>query len=970
MLPETTGRSHVVIIQKWETPKGISIKKSEDTICIPISRTHFIKPRECRQITLPWKLKIDGSVTITSAVSIRGTLSSVVVETQGGIKVTIYNTTDEVLCVPARTAGVRIFGVESHEVKKLPNSAEVQVSEGCVESVQTVKKTVLGKNPQEIKKNLLRLFPSVFDLTKHPITAAMKALMVKETELPMPKRRPVGGSQVTYNVDQAVKHEDIQRTLNLYEQRGYIEKVRINLPVFLSPLQPFRKPNKSELRIVNDFRTLNGYFPTTGRTQIDVRRVISRIPSSWRFFSILDLKEGFFSVPLQSSLKPLFGFHYNGQNWVYRRLPQGFSFSPILFSDRVSHIIAGTEALNFADDVIVGGHTPEEHNQRLFQVLQRFSKFGLKMNPAKMQLFQQRVTYLRYTLEKGTWTLEPYLKEKFEQLGEVDSRRSLERHIGILSFARTHILGTECILRSLRTLLKRVKERKFGQLEWNHVTKAVHDAYSKCLGNTVSLYLPNHCFTQYDLYTDWTDYHIGYMLFGYDSAGKQRCLLDVGSYVMSMATGSFLGEMKGIVKALKETRSIRGRVSTRVFSDNEAVVNKLKSGRMCEEDVRVCRCWEYLMHNEPQTQYIYIPGTENAGADGLSRLKLKSKKTVQTLTVCPIQTSLRPNDSEVERRLQLAHFGHWSTEVTMQNAIMEFGRWHNMRDDVNSFVKRCPNCAFSAHPQHRDLPNVTISRRVGSKIHLDHAGPFFDGSYVLVIIDEASRFIQGTRVGTTATTPAIQALQRWMTRLGPISLLCADNASTWNAVSFNDWAEQHGIQVRLNPSHYHQGNALVERAIQTMMHRMRRMMNGNQALWPSVVDAAIDAMNSSYHSAIGTCPRSLALGIDRNGVLIANDERQRLWQTAWQLQMESKEKELTRFQWKHQRLSKPIAIGMRVLLKDPLYQQKPLRKLSPTWTGPYTVMRRASRSVWVLSKAERNEPLFLAHGSQINPFYD
>jgi len=174
----------------------------------------------------------------------------------------------------------------------------------------------------------------------------------------------------------------------------------------------FPEARKTEIRVVNDFRQLNRYFPTHGRTQIDVRRVINKIPSSWRFFSVIDLKDGFFLVPLDLSIRRLFAFQFGHQRWVYNRLPQGFSFSPILFSERIAQVLEGTSAINFADDVIVGDDSLEEHNDKLFEVFRRLKKFGLKVNPNKMRILQRAVSFLRYSLRNGQWSFEDYLEDK------------------------------------------------------------------------------------------------------------------------------------------------------------------------------------------------------------------------------------------------------------------------------------------------------------------------------------------------------------------------------------------------------------------------------------------------------------------------------------------------------------------------------------------------------------------------------
>jgi len=884
-------------------------------------------------------------------------VSSVLIEKSGSIRLQVYNCSNEVVCLAARTLGVRIFGKITYEIRQMPNED--------ADPIRTVGRGVLGTTESEVKRSLLRRFPAVFDLSEHRITPAMKSLRIKESELPYHRQVAAGGQQCTFRVDQQVRDRDIEEVLQRYEKLGYISRARLNDNIFLSPLMPFRKPGKMDIRVVNDFRELNGYFPTYGRTQIDVRRVMDKVPCKWKFFSVVDLKDGFFSVPLEASLRHLFGFQFGHRRWVYNRLPQGFSFSPIFFAERVAQIIEGTSAINFADDLIVGGQTPEEHHENLCAVFRRLHKFGMKVNLEKAKLFRREISFLRYSLRNGQWSLSDYLTEKSEQLGEIRSRRALEKHIGILSFARSHVPDVELSLRPLRRHLAEAKSGRLSSEKWDGISNRVREVYRSCLNCHVPLSLANDLFSRFLLFTDWTDFHVGYMLFGVTAGSGAKKLLDLGSHVMAETTSSYLGELEGIITALKRTRRLRGHVQTTVFSDNRGVVEKLRKGAAVSDDVRVCRRLEYILHNEANAEFRYIPGTENTGADALSRLQSKIQRTRQ---VNVVKSSHRPSEDEILRRLRQAHFGHWSAETTFQNARMEFGSWSGMRRDAEEFVKRCPNCAFSGHPQIRDNFSGEVVERIGQRVHLDYTGPFFDGSHILVIVDAFSRFVQVSRTEHIGAAHAVKELKRWMDRFGPIDELCGDNASSWNSAFFRRWIDDHQIKLRLTPSHFHSGNAVAERTIQTLQNRMRRMLNGSAEQWPEVIEAAAQTLNESWHSAIETCPQALALNKDRNGGLLTQMEGQELWTKAIEAQRGAKNKEIVRFDWKHPRRSVGLKIGDRVLMKNPLYTSGPLGKLSPRWRGPFIIRDRKSRSTWEISKPTAQTRIIRVHSSQLRIF--
>jgi len=145
-----------------------------------------------------------------------------------------------------------------------------------------------------------------------------------------------------------------------------------------------------------------------------------------------------------------------------------------------------------------------------------------------------------------------------ETAGEVRSRRDLERHIGISSFARTHVPGIEKILRPLREHLKRAKSLCLLVSDWGVISSSVRSAYRSCLGYHVPLSFVNERFSKFLLYTDWTDFHIVYMLFGVSAGTGNTKLLGIGSHMLPMTTSNYLGELNGIVIALKKTRRLRG----------------------------------------------------------------------------------------------------------------------------------------------------------------------------------------------------------------------------------------------------------------------------------------------------------------------------------------------------------------------------------------------------------------------------
>ena len=227
---------------------------------------------------------------------------------------------------------------------------------------------------------------------------------------------------------------------------------------------------------------------------------------------------------------------------------------------------------------------------------------------------------------------------------------------------------------------------------------------------------------------------------------------------------SYLGELKTVKWALENTRIFRGETPTRVIIDNKGVVDALNKGieAFCS-DKRAARVFDYLCSNENWCTFDYLPGNANQVADQLSRMNPPEDKKPR-VSNAKVHAVDRPSFDVIEQRIRDAHFGHWGPRVTIQNLLLDHERWEGMEKDVRNYIDECPNCAFNAYSQTRDLPSTEPAQHAGERVVADHAVPFFDGSHLLVIVDDATKYVEVMRTPGTGSQHAIKALDAWMSR--------------------------------------------------------------------------------------------------------------------------------------------------------------------------------------------------------------
>ena len=117
-----------------------------------------------------------------------------------------------------------------------------------------------------------------------------------------------------------------------------------------------------------------------------------------QWFTTLDLKSGYWQVPIQESDKAKTAFRTSsGQLYEFSQVPFGLCNAPATFSCLMDHILAGLHwetCLFYLDDIIVFSSSWEEHLARLRQVFERLRDADLKLGAEKCTFDAKEVSYL------------------------------------------------------------------------------------------------------------------------------------------------------------------------------------------------------------------------------------------------------------------------------------------------------------------------------------------------------------------------------------------------------------------------------------------------------------------------------------------------------------------------------------------------------------------------------------------------
>lgn len=303
----------------------------------------------------------------------------------------------------------------------------------------------------------------------------------------------------------------------------------------------------------------------------------------------------------------------------------------------------------------------------------------------------------------------------------------------------------------------------------------------------------------------------------------------------------------------------------KVVTDHKPLVPMFNNPR-AQLPARIER-WQLRL--QPYTVTVkYSPGKHNP-ADFLSRHPLPSEQVTvrhkadeyvnyildnavpKSFSTSDIAKATQ-DDQALQKIQKAIHTGKWDKRLLRQTV------WYpNIDTDSEVLINSCIPCqATGPAPKPEPLQMSELPSRPWSEISADFFGPVPTGEYVLVVIDEYSRFPEVDLLTSTSAPAVIPKMDRMFSIHGIPDQVKTDNGPPFQGKDFAKFSEVKGFHHRKITPCWPQANSEAERFMRTMGKAIRTA-HADGKNWRRELNQFLLNYRATPHSTTGISPAEL-----------------------------------------------------------------------------------------------------------------
>lgn len=596
-----------------------------------------------------------------------------------------------------------------------------------------------------------------------------------------------------------------------------------------------------------------------------------------KYFSVLDLKDGFWHVKLDDQSQNLCTFATPFGNYKFLRMPFGIKSGPKVFQRKNNEVFSGLEnTFIYMDDIIVIGKTRDEHDTALLAVLERAKRQNVRFNKEKLKIAVDKVKYLGHVFSEDKVEPDRDRIEAIKQMSEPHNKSDLQTFLGVINYMSEFISNLSELTAPLRELLKKNTIFKWTDTHtqaFSKIKQAILDA---------PILVPFDETKDIEIQADASIGGLGcnIMQDGKPIAFASRTLTDTERRYSQIEK-----ELLSIVFACNKFRFYTYGRKIRIVNDHKPLTAIIKKEIHKIASAKLQNMRMKLLNYDIQLEY--APGKTIHIADYLSRYSMKLKeedvdknlaeavlvinvsderkkefqqkvendvvlKKVKEYCMNGWPTNKAKCDENVKffynkrneifvdddilflndriivpvamkkKMLEQLHESHFGIEKTKKKAKKAL-YWAGIDSDIEKMINACETCQQNAN---RNQKEPLISHSIPNKPFEKLACDIFEykSRDYLVAVDYYSKWIELKQLTGKRANNVIEALTEVFSRNGIPRKIIADNMP-FNSYECKSFARSLDFIFETSSPHYPKSNGLAERAVQICKNIMRKANN-------------------------------------------------------------------------------------------------------------------------------------------------
>lgn len=681
-------------------------------------------------------------------------------------------------------------------------------------------------------------------------------------------------------------HEKIivEQVMNEWLADGIIQP---STSEYASPIVLVKKKDGST-RVYVDYRAVNAKMEKLQYPLPIIEDQINALQGA-RVFTTLDLKNGYFHVPVSKESRKYTAFVTPTNQYEFLKTPFGLSIAPAVFQKFINTIfkdlISEKIVLAYMDDLIIVAENSGEAMERLKRVILVSQQHGLVINWKKSKFLRTEIEYLDHVITKDKVRPSESKFKAIEGFKMPVNIKTLQSFLGLTGYLRKFIQNYSQIAKPLTDLLKKDKKFHMGEKEVEAVQRLKAAIISRPV---LRLYRIG---AETELHTDASCHGYGMVLMQKgDDDDKWHPIYYASGKTTPAETkySSYELEVLAVVKGLIKFRVYLLGIPFKIITDCQAFAMTM---RKKELSPRIAR-WALLLQ-EYTYEVCHRPGRSMQHVDALSRNPLP---TVLTIKEC--QTSIlvrlrkaQKEDEDLKDKLQEAeaeneegyvikndllykkvnqellivvptkmqtqiirqahergHYGVFKTELL----ILENYWFSGMRSKIENVTKNCVSCILAERKRGKQegmIQPIDKGDRPLDTFHIDHVGPMALTQkrymHLLVIVDAFTKFTWLYPTRSTSAAETIDKLTKQAATFGNPRRIITDRGAAFTSNAFAEYCKTEQIQHLLITTGIPRGNGQVERVNRTIIPILTKLTAPETKNWYKYVDKVQNFMNNS-----------------------------------------------------------------------------------------------------------------------------